>query len=207
MYKIRILPLVGVIGLVLSVIYVGVVRSTTYAVPVNAADNASQKSQEKSNERSDTAGWMQSGKVYASEDSKAGNVAAMQICEQRQPVIHKKIETIVVHADTYEQKLTKVYAQILRLREDSNVTSPEIDSLVMAAQSIKESKVVPLLSELTQYESNKKVSCDAGVASVVSTLIHVQSTTDQLREALAEYRNSIKALLFAVRDNSKGTTS
>lgn len=200
MHKIRSFSLVGVVVTLLAVLCMGVKSTTTYAVPVNAADKASQKAQEKSADRSNLAGWMQADKVYAAENMQPENTASMQICEKRQPNMQSKIAAIVASAVKYETKLNAVYADVVRLREDRKVKSPEIDALVMTASSVKENRVDPVVEKITSYETTNKPTCSAGVENVIATLIQVQSTTDQLRDALAEYRNSIKAVVFAVRD-------
>lgn len=206
MHKIRSLSLFGVMGILLAALCMCVENTTTYAVPINATDNASQKGKEKSDDRSDVAGWMQADKVYAAESTQPESTASMQACEKRQPDMQKKITAIVASAVKYESKLNAVYADIIRLRDEKKFKSPEIDALVMTARNVKEVRVDPVVGKITGYETTNKLTCSVGVENVITTLLQVQSTTDQLRDALAEYRNSIKAVVFAVRDYSLEAT-
>lgn len=222
MHRFRLLPIIGALGFIITIASMNLIPALVNAVSSHEKDNASQKDQEqedrqedetendqkhkKSTDHPEEAGWMQVSRAYAAQSAQPESNVAQQKCEERQPEIRKKITAIAISADSYEKKLTAIYAEVSQLRKTEKIRSPEIDTLVMTANSVKESRVDPVLVQLMSFETTQKVVCAAGVENVIATLIQVQSTTDQLRDGLAEYRNSIKAVVFAVRDYSKEMT-
>lgn len=181
----------------------GFFPAVSSAVPINAADKAADEAVENSSDRSDAAGWMQAGKVLSTRPSADDKTAPpMQACLKREEGISQKISLINTNAQDYEKKLTTIFEAIVELKREYKIDSSEIDTLIMASANIRADQVEPLLESLAVYKADKKIACSQGIDSVISQLFQVQNITQELKEGLSEYRNSIRAVLFAVRDHS-----
>jgi len=187
---------------------------------------------ENSNDRSDKAGWMQAGSVLGTQatgkdrqkTNKKDSVATAtpttpptttatatpsaqdKICLDREANINHKVALISTRSQDYEKKLSSFLDHIVDLKKGYNINSPEVDALILVSSNLKATQIDPLLTALADYQGQKKISCAQGVETVVSSLVQVQAITEQLKDGLADYRNSIRAVLIALKDNSQGTT-
>jgi hypothetical protein len=186
-------------------------------------DGESGAQEEKGSDKSDKAGWMQVGNALSAQpsgedsrkDAKKNSVIATpinpaslstqnQACLDREESINNKVSLLAERARAYEKTLSAFLDHIVELKDGYNINSSEVEGLLLVSEEVKLTQIEPLLASLANYQGEKKISCDQGLGTVISSLVQVQGITQQLREALTEYRNSIRTVLFSLKDNSQG---
>lgn len=116
-------------------------------------------------------------------------------CENRKANLETKINRIVERAKAHQQHYDSVFASLREYQQKKNITVPEWNSLLASSQTTQ-------AESLTSIDALEKLKpdLDCNPDTIAATIASFKAATDQTRNDLTAYRQSLKSLLTAVKD-------
>lgn len=128
--------------------------------------------------------------------------ARQKVCENHQKTINNKLQAFNKHADTYLDRLNSAFTKLQAYHDNSKVAVANYDELVAAAtaQQTAATNAVTALGSLG-------TTIDCSVNDPAASLATVKEGAASTRDSLKEYRTSLKALVVALMQANKTTTT
>lgn len=178
------------------------------AVAPQAQDKASPRALERSNSRStepNKQGTNNSARNNKSQsndgqsDSTVSEADSSPLCSNRERTLRNKVSAYGKVAEVRKQQLDAKLERILLLSKKYDLKTPEVENLIIAARLVGSRELEPAIINMQKLPETAPIGC--GSPTAVTSLAAIKTTTTETKDALNEYRQSIKAIALALQSN------
>ncbi len=123
-------------------------------------------------------------------------------CEDRKSGLETKFTSIAANSLRFQGRIDDIYAKALAYQQANNLTPANLDSLVAAANSAKSTSAASVAALQTGAPT-----LDCTNHEVATTVATFKVSAEQARTNLKAYKAAVKAVIQALRDAKKTTSS
>ncbi|MCA9318235.1 hypothetical protein KDA06_01180 [Candidatus Saccharibacteria bacterium] len=192
-------------SVVVTVLLIGVCSAVTpvraAAVAPPAQDKAAARALERSNIRSTQQATQNTRTVVPSNpraNSAVDEAQDKQLCVNRERTLRNKVSAYGKAAEIRQKQLDAKLQRIIALSDKYNLNTPDIDNLIIAARLVSSRELQPAIANIQKLPETAPIDCSS--PSVATSLSAIKVTTNETKDALNEYRQSIKAIALALQN-------